>query len=127
MKLVLDEMWTPVIAIELRKLRYRAIAINEREHSGRYAGLPDDEVFARAQEDRCTVVTDNIPDFEKARLDWQATGREHYGVIYALNPPFNRHRGDAVIGQMIMALVAFLNSDAAHQEPLNRAHYLRRA
>lgn len=126
MKLVLDEMWNPAIAVELRKREHDVIAIKESEHS-RYSGIPDDEVFALAQEESRAVVTDNIPDYEQARMDWDATGRTHYGIVYALNPPFNRHRGSAVIGQIVRALDAFLNSEAAQVEPFNNVHYLRAA
>jgi hypothetical protein len=126
-KVVVDEMWTPTIAAELRKRHFDVIAVNEPAHAGRYAGILDDEVFARAQTDGRAIVTDNIPDYEKARLDWEAHGAAHHGVIYALNPPFNRHRGDAVIGQMVRALEHFLSSPEAAEEPFNRAHYLRPA
>lgn len=127
MKVILDEMWTPTIAIELRTRHFDIVAVNEPTHADRYAGIPDNDVFARAQEDGRAIVTDNIPDYEKARLDWQAHGTPHHGVIYALSPPFNRHHGAAVIGQMVRALEQFLSSPEAGDEPLNRVHYLRAA
>jgi hypothetical protein len=118
-------MWSPAIAIELRKHGCDAIAIGKAEHTSRYAGLPDDLVFDRAQKDGRAVVTDNAPDYEQARRDWEARGSAHHGVIYALDPPFNRHRGDAVIGQMVRALHHFLASAEAQAEPFNRTHFLR--
>jgi len=51
-RLLLDEMWTPTIALELRKRDFDVIAISEPAHAGRYAGISDDLHFARAQEDR---------------------------------------------------------------------------
>jgi hypothetical protein len=126
-RLLLDEMWTPTIALELRKRDLDVIAISEPAHAGRYAGVSDDEVFARAQEDGRLVVTDNIADYEQARHDWESRGKGHHGLVYALNPPFNRHRGERVIGQMVNALAHFLASPEAAQDPLNRAHYLREA
>ena len=125
MRLLLDELWAPTIAAELRKRRFDVIAINEQAQTSRYAGTTDDHVFARAQEDGRTIVTDNIADYAKARRDWESRGAVHYGVIYALNPPFNRHRGDAVIGQIVKALEHFLSSSEAAHEPSNRVHYLR--
>ena len=50
-----------------------------------------------------------------------------HGVGYALNPPFNRHRGDAVIGQIVRALDVFLGSAKAQAYPFNRIHFLRAA
>lgn len=126
MKLVLDEMWNAAIARELRRREHDAIAGQEPEHA-RYAGIPDDDVFALAQEEERTIVTDNVVDFERARLEWESTGRPHRGVIYALDPPFNRHRGNAVIGQMVRALDGFLRSDAARSSSPLPVHYLRGA
>ncbi len=125
MRLLLDEIWTPTIAVELRRRRFDVIAINEPAQESRYAGWSDDEVFARAQEDGRTIVTDNIVDYEKARLDWETRGVVHHGLVYALNPPFNRHRGDAVIGQMINALEHLLSSREAEENALGGVHYLR--
>lgn len=127
MKVVLDEMWTPRIAAELRKRDLDVIAAGEPEHASRYAGIPDDAVFACAQEDGRAIVTDNVPDFEKARLDWEARGTAHHGLIYVLNPPFNRHRGEAVIRQLVRALERFLASPEAQAGPVNRIYFLRAA
>jgi hypothetical protein len=59
-RLVLDEMWNPAIAVEL--------------------------VFERAQADGRTVVTDNVGDFEHQRQCWETRGSAHQGVIYAVGP-----------------------------------------
>jgi len=126
-RLLLDEMWSPAIAIELRKRGFDVIAINEPGHAERYAGATDDRVFARTQEAGRAIVTDNIPDYERARRDWESRGAAHSGVIYALDPPFNRHRGNAVIGQMVKALEQFLSAPEAADDPSSRVHYLRSA
>jgi Domain of unknown function (DUF5615) len=118
-------MWTPTIALQLRKRDFDVIAISEPPHAGRYAGISDEEVFARAQGEGRAVVTDNIADYEQARHEWESRGQSHHGLVYALDPPFNRHRGERVIGQMVNALARFLSSPEATQEPFNRAHYLR--
>jgi hypothetical protein len=44
-----------------------------------------------------------------------------------LDPLFNRHRGDAVIGQMVRALEHFLSSPEAEAGSRRRVHYLRAA
>jgi hypothetical protein len=126
-RLLLDEMWTPTIALELRKREFDVVAISEPAHMGRYAGISDDQVFARAQDDGRAIVTDNIADYEHARRERENRGQAHHGLIYALNPPFNRHRGKRVIGQMVNALAHFLSSPQAAQRPFNRAHFLRKA
>jgi len=70
-RLLLDEMWTPTIALELRTRGFDVIAISEPAYAGRYAGISDDEVFARAQDDSRAIVTDNIADYEHARRGWE--------------------------------------------------------
>jgi hypothetical protein len=109
-KLLLDEMWAPAIAHELRRRGFDVVAIAEPEISKRYGGLPDNEVFDLANADGRVVVTDNVADFERVRLEWEARSQPYEGLIYALDPPFNRHRGAAVIGQMMTALSDFLTS-----------------
>ncbi len=69
-------------------------------------------------------MTDNIPDYEKARLAWEGRGAAHRGLLYAVDPPFDRHRGNAVIGQMVNALEHFLSSPDAEAEAHSRVHYL---
>ena len=118
-------MWAPVIAVELRKRGFDVIAIGEAEHATRYAGIADDDVFARAQEDGRAVLTDNVPDYEQVRRDWEALGRSHHGVVYALDPPFNRHRGEAVVGQMVRALELLLRSALTQADPSDQVHFLR--
>jgi hypothetical protein len=124
-KLLLDEMWAPAITLELRRRRFDVVAITEPDYAPRYAGITDDQVFARAQEEGRTIVTDNVSDYEKARRDWEARGLTHRGVVYALNPPFNSHRGASVIGDVVRALEHFLRSPESAREPLSRIHYLR--
>ncbi len=119
-------MWSPAIASGLRRRGLDAIAIGELEHANRYGGIPDHEVFARAQEERRTIVTDNVRDYEQARRAWEARGSPHHGLVYALNPPFNRHRSGAV-GPMVRALEHLLATPPARDEPFNRVHFLHTA
>lgn len=119
-------MWTPKIAVELRRRRFDVTAINEPGNAERYGGIPDQEVFARAQGDGRTIVTDNVADYELARREWESRGLSHHGVVYALDPPFNRHRGDGVIGQMVKALAHFLATSPT-STPFTGVHYLREA
>jgi len=126
-KLLLDEMWTPKIAAQLRERSFDVIAICDPAHARRYAGIADHQVFALAQEEGRTIVTDNIADYELIRAVWESRGKRHSGIVYALNPPFNRHRGKRVIGQMVKALTYLLSSLEASSEPFQHVHYLREA
>lgn len=125
MRLLLDEMWSHEIAAQLRRRGHDVIAATEPEHAGRYSGIPDDIVFERARHDRRVVVTDNVSDYELVRIAYESAKKVHHGVVYALAPEFDRHRGSRVIGPMVDALDGFL-TDHPSDEALNAAHYLRR-
>ena len=126
MRLLLDEMWSYEIAVQLRRRGHDVIAATEPDYAGRYSSTPDHVVFERAQEDRRAVVTDNVADYELARIAHEIAGEPHHGVVYALAPAFNRHRGDQVIGPMVHALDRFLNGHPS-EEPTSTAHYLHPA
>ena len=128
MKLLLDELWPPSIAEQLRGRGVDAIAAKEPDQVVRYCNIDDAIVFERAQEDGRTVVTDNVIDFEPAREAGERERRTaHHGVVYALDPPFNRHKGDFVVGQMVRALDYFIRQLPPGDERLNRPHWLRPA
>lgn len=126
MRLLLDEMWSHEIALQLRSRRHDVIAATEPEHEARYGGLDDEIVFERAQEDGRALVTENVGDFERARVAFERTGRSHHGLIYARAPQFNRNLGAGVIGPMVLALERLL-SEHPEGDAQSRVIYLRRA
>lgn len=79
MRLLLDEMWSHEIALQLRRRGHDVIAVTEPEHETHYGRLDDDVVLERAQEDGRAVVTENVGDFERARVAFEGTGRSHHG------------------------------------------------
>jgi len=125
-RLLLDEMWSPEIALQLRRRGHDVIAATEPAHEARYGNLADDVVFERAQEDGRAVVTENVADFERARIAFERAGGQHSGVVYALVPQFNRNLGAGVIGAMVRALDRLLGEHPEHV-PQNLVIYLRRA
>ena len=125
MRLLLDEMLPRAIAEQLRRRGVDAIAATEPEHARRYASTPDELVFARAQEDGRTVVTDNVGDYELACDSWEQMHREpHHGVLYTSGAAFNRNRAAAFVGQMVRSLDHFAKTLPADTEPFNRRRYL---
>lgn len=126
MRLLLDEMWSHEIALQLRRRGHDVIAVTEPEHEARYGQLDDNVVFEHAQEDGWALVTENVGDFERARIAFERSGRNHHGVIYAHAPQFNRNLGAGVIGPMVRALDRLLSEPPEH-DPQNRVIYLRRA
>ena len=126
MRLLLNEMWSPAIAEQLRARGFDVVSACELAWAGRYRSLEDDVVFARAQRDRRTIVTDNVEDYLLLHLGLEARNETHHGVLYALRPHFDRSQPELVIGRMVQALEGFLR-DHPGDEPLGGGRFLRLA
>ena len=124
MKLVLNEMWSAKIAVELRRRGFDVISATETGAASRYSGVPDDVVLLRAQEDGRAVVTDNIADFSAIHTAAQARGQTHPGIVFALRPHFDRSQA-GIIGAMVRALEQFLRFQLDRGPLTNQVHYLR--
>lgn len=88
MKLLLDEMWPPRIAIQLRRRGHDAVAVAERPE---LRGQPDAVVFAAAQAEGRVVVTENVSDYRPLAAYELRQGRSHAGVIFNTNRQLPRH------------------------------------
>ncbi len=119
MKLVLDEMYTHVIAEQLRARGHDANEVVERAE---LRALADTDIFALAQTEQRTVVTENIPDFSDIADGYDQRGQVHYGL--ALADPNRYPRGSpATIGRMVTELDRLLEE---HPEtaPTSLRHWL---
>ena len=107
MKLLLDAMYTPAIAEQLRRRGHDATAARQDE---RLANLSDEALFAAAQVAGRSVVTDNLDDFLEIDGRYRQRGEEHHGLILTTNRRFGRgHPGH--IGHLVLALDALLRED----------------
>ncbi len=107
MRLLLDEMYPSSIATALRKRGHDVVAVVERRE---LRGLRDSDVFAVAQDERRTVVTENVADFVPLANELDARGVAHHGVV--LVPPAKYRLGDRrTIGALVGALDALLHAD----------------
>ena len=100
MRLLLDEMYPAAIADQLRTRGHDVSAVTERPE---LRSLPDADVFAVAQDERRTVVTENIGDFAGIVDGADLRGEVHFGVIL-IDPakyPRGQHR---TIGRMVTEL-----------------------
>lgn len=117
MRLLLDEMWSPNIAVQLRRSGYDVVAIAERSD---LRGQPDLVVFAIAQREERTVVTENVGDFRQLAAFELHRGRSHAGLILTSNRRFPRHDARTA-GRLVTALDQLL---AQGPEATNLEHWL---
>lgn len=109
MKLVLDEMYPPGIAVALRDAGHDVIAVQEDD---RLRGLDDAALFEVVRAEGRTLVTENAGDFVALVTSEHAEGRTPAGVVFTSNRSFPRHR-DSFVGSVVRALDSFLR---AHPE-----------
>ncbi|HEV3323846.1 MAG TPA: DUF5615 family PIN-like protein [Solirubrobacteraceae bacterium] len=119
MKLLLDEMYPPSIAEQLRRRGHDVHAVTARAE---LRTLPDAEIFAVAQRERRVVVTENIDDFSAIADSHDRRGQAHHGLI--LVTPRHYPRGNPrTIGQMVTALAKLLD-DQPGTTPTSLRHWL---
>jgi hypothetical protein len=104
MKLLLDEMYSPAIAEQLRAWGHDVASVHDTGYRV-LEGEPDDKVWAAAIGDDRALVSANVQDFRG--LDAGALTRElpRPGLIFTTDRQFPR--GDpATIGRLVTALSA---------------------
>ena len=103
MRLLLDEMLSPVVARELQARGHDVQSV--AGHPEREA-LPDPAVLALAQAEHRAIVTNNVRDFRPLHAEAVTPGGSgHYGMIF-MSGNYRRTKGD--IGRIIAALEAKL-------------------
>jgi len=103
--LLLDEMFSPVIAAALRELGHDVIAVAERPD---LRSLTDDEIFAWASAQNRWLLTENVRDFGPILLRSLQTGTPATGILFTSSRSFPRSRKDP--GPLIRALDSWLRS-----------------
>ena len=78
MRAILDEQFSPQIAVLLRKAGYEVDAVADRED---LVGRSDRIILEAASREARAVVTNNIKDFRPLAAEWLAKGRVHAGLI----------------------------------------------
>lgn len=119
MKLLLDEMLSPVIARELRSRGHDASAIKEtRGHES----LSDPEVMDLARTEPRAVVTDNLRDYRPLHHAAITTGGQgHCGMVF-MPGGYRRTKTDA--GRIVTALEAILTDHPGDNDLANSEAWL---
>jgi len=106
MRLLLDEMYAPTIAEQLRARGRDVASVHDPEY-GALEGEPDEEVWAAAFADDRVLVTENVQDFRRIETDALARAQPTARLIFTTDRQFPR--GDpATIGRLVTALDALL-------------------
>jgi hypothetical protein len=108
-RLLLDAMYTPVIAEQLRRRGHDVVSARERP---RLAELSDESLLAFAQSQRRAIVTENVPDFLGLDAQYREQSRDHFGMILTTDHGYSRHAAGG-IGRLVTTLDAWLQ---AHPE-----------
>jgi hypothetical protein len=99
LKLLLDEMFSPLVAAALRARGHDAVAIKERDE---WQSLADADVVARARTEQRAVVTANLRDFRPLHAELVAAGGEgHAGMVFV---PTSFRLTRAATGMLVAAL-----------------------
>jgi hypothetical protein len=118
-KLLLDEMLSPMIARELRERGHDVESI--AGDPGRQA-MSDAEVFALARAEHRAIVTNNLRDYRPLHHEAIVPGGEgHFGMIFL---PGTYRRTKADIGRIIAALEQILAQHPGEQDLANGEAWL---
>lgn len=107
MKLLLDGMWTPLLAEQLQAQGYDVEAVAARQDLRK---ARDPFVLAVATIEGRVVVTENIPDFRRLGTDAIRRGDGHAGLVFTLPGRYPRAGGDG-LGRLRDALERLLVAD----------------
>jgi predicted nuclease of predicted toxin-antitoxin system len=119
MRLLLDEMYSAAIAEGLRERGHDAVAVVERIE---LRNVQDAELFAAAQAEQRTVVTENVPDFIAIANDHDLRGKAHHGVVL-VHPRRYPRSVERTIGAIVTALDE-LAQRIPGEQPTSLRHWL---
>jgi predicted nuclease of predicted toxin-antitoxin system len=115
MKLLLDEMYAPAIAEQLRARGHDVASVHDAPYRV-LEGEPDEKVWAAVSDNRA-LVSENVQDFRRLDADALAREQPRARVIFTTDRQFPR--GDpATTGRLITALDTLLAAEPDLVTPL---------
>lgn len=104
MRLLLDEMHAPTVAVELTGEAFDVVAVAAHPD---LRGMADEELLAYASTERRALVTENVADFMPLATQRAGEDNAHAGLIFTNPKRFNRATL-AYPGNLIASLREFL-------------------
>lgn len=114
MKLLLNAMWPPEIADQLRHRGHDVVAVVERPE---LRDAADEVIFSAAMAEGRAILTEDAAGFRILAAEELAQGRSHPGLILTSNRRFPRS-DPRTVGRLVTALDELLSGglDLAGQE-----------
>ena len=116
MRLLLDEMYPPAVAEQLRARGHDVVSVHEAGHR-RLEGAPDEELFVAALAEGRALVTENVPDFRRLEAAALARGEPHAVLVFTSNRQFPRG-APSTTGRLVEALHRLLNEHSSPRSSL---------
>jgi Domain of unknown function (DUF5615) len=118
-RLLLDEHYSPQIAVELRKRGQDVASANERAE---LRGLGDRELWSLASAEGRALMTENAADFMPLVREAASGGERHFGFVFT--SPRSLPRSLGTIGVYVERLDSFLREHSADDAFADRVHWL---
>ncbi|MDE3133946.1 MAG: DUF5615 family PIN-like protein [Acidobacteriota bacterium] len=118
MRLLLDELYSKEIAVQLRTLGHDVVAVSELDLDG----TKDPALLTVAATERRALVTNNARDFVPIASRWLASGREHSGLLLTFDRGLPRDRRE--IGRHVRTLALALDANPDDDALLNQIRWL---
>jgi predicted nuclease of predicted toxin-antitoxin system len=104
-RLLIDEMYSPVIAEQLRARGHDTVAVHDVPG---LAGLSDAALLQWAHDHERALITENVVDFLALHAIWLRSGERHSGIVLASNAAYPRAKA-STIGALVKALSQLLS------------------
>jgi predicted nuclease of predicted toxin-antitoxin system len=115
---VLDEMYSPRIAVELRARGHDVIHASELGLAGR----SDIELFAAVSAERRAIVTNNADDYVRLFAHAADEGTDHSGILLTSDRSLPRSR--KTIGLFVRVLDELMSANASDDAFRNQLRWL---
>jgi predicted nuclease of predicted toxin-antitoxin system len=108
MKLLLDEMYAPAIAEQLRERGHDVVSLHDAGHRA-LEGALDEEVWARAVAEDRVLVSENVQDFRRIEAQALAAVEPIPELVFTTDRQFPRGH-PATISRLELALESLLTA-----------------
>jgi hypothetical protein len=122
MRLCLDELYTPLIAAQLRQRDHDVISVHDRPG---LLGTPDRELQDLMTAERRAIVTANVADFMILVSRLALADDHHYGLLLTSDAAMPRSRN--TVGLYVRSLNRYLRAHPAEDALRDRVDWLHPA